>query len=143
MSTQSTSKAFLITTQVARVILGLIFLVFGLNGFLNFIPMPPATGIAREFSFGLSKAPYFFPFMSLIQVICGILLLSGLLVPFAVVLLFPITLNIFFFHLMLAPEGIGMAVLIMLAHVLLIIKYWPVYKPVFNLTNAWKAKPVV
>ncbi|MBC7887020.1 MAG: DoxX family protein [Ferruginibacter sp.] len=130
-------------TQVARVILGLIFLVFGLNGFFHFIPIPPAEGIAGEFAFGLSKAPYFYPFMMSVQVVAGVLLLSGLFVPFAVVLLFPITLHIVLFHLMLAPESLGMTLLIMTTHLLLIIKYWPVYKPVFNIPNAWKARPAI
>lgn len=143
MSTFSKSKTFLVATQIARVVLGLIFLIFGLNGFLNFIPMPPPTGIAGQFAFGLSKAPYFFPFLALIQVVVGFLLLSGLLVPFAIVLLFPISLNIFFFHLMLEPAGLGMALFIMVAHVLLIIKYWHVYRPIFNIPNAWKARPAV
>ena len=138
--TSSKNKAFTITAHAARVILGLIFLVFGLNGFFQFIPMPPPTGAAAEFIGGLIKAPYLLPFMALIQVISGVLLLSGRLVPFALLLLFPITLNILFFHLALAPEGLGMAVFIMAAHILLAIYYWPVYKPIFQTGNAWKTK---
>lgn len=138
--TSSQSKAFTITAQIARVILGLIFLVFGLNGFFNFIPMPPPAGTAGEFMFGLSKAPYFFPFMSLIQIISGVLLLSGTLVPFALLLLFPIALNIFLFHLVLAPANLVMAVFIVAACVVLAVYYWPVYKPIFQTGNAWKSR---
>ncbi len=138
--TASRSKAFTITAHAARVILGLTFLVFGLNGFFQFIPMPPPTGTAAEFIYGLVKSPILFPFMSLIQVISGVLLLSGRLVPFALLLLFPITLNILFFHLALAPEGLGLAVLVIAANILLAIYYWPVYKPIFNTDNAWKSK---
>jgi len=138
--TSSKSKAFTITAHIARVILGLIFLVFGLNGFLHFIPMPPPTGTAAEFIYGLVKAGYFLPFMASIQVICGILLLSGTLIPFALLLLFPIALNIFFFHMILAPAGLGMAVLIIAAHIVLAVYYWPVYKLIFQTENAWKSK---
>lgn len=138
--TFANSKAFTIAAHIARVLLGLIFLVFGLNGFLHFIPMPPPTGTAGEFVFGLVKAGYFFPFMAAIQVVCGTLLLSGSLIPFALLLLFPITLNIFIFHLALAPAGLGMAAFIIIAHIFLAVYYWPVYKPLFKLDNAWKNK---
>ena len=138
--TYSKSKTFNIAAHLARVILGIIFLVFGLNAFLNFITMPPPTGTAAEFVYGLVKAQYFLPFMAFVQVVCGILLLSGSLIPFALLLLFPISLNIFFFHLALAPSGLGMAVLIMAANILLAVYYWPVYKPIFKIENAWKRK---
>ncbi len=139
-TTYSRSKAFTITAHIARVILGLIFLVFGLNGFLHFITMPPPTGAAAEFVYGLVKAKYFLPFMASIQVICGVLFLSGTFIPLALLLLFPINLNIFFFHLALAPTGLGMATLIMAANILLAVYYWPVYKPIFKIENAWKGK---
>ncbi len=138
--TSSKPKAFTITAHVARVILGLIFLVFGLNKFLNFIPVPPPTGTAGEFMFGLSKAPYFFPFLAFIEALSGALLLSGVMVPLALLLLFPVNLNIFLFHLALAPEGMGMTVLIMAAHIGLAVYYWSAYKPIFETENAWKSK---
>ncbi len=138
VATSSKSKAIIISALVARLLLGAIFLVFGLNGFFHFIPMPTPTGTAAEFAFGLAKAGYLFPLMSAIQVLCGVFLLSGSLVPFALLILFPITLNIFFFHALLAPAGLGMAVLIMAAHILLAVYYWPVYKPIFQTGNAWK-----
>lgn len=138
----SKSKAFTIAAHIARVILGLIFLVFGLNGFLHFIPMPPPTGTAADFTYGLFKAGYFFPFMASIQVISGALLLSGSLVPFALLLLAPIVINIFFFHLMLAPANLGMAVFIIAALIVLAVYYWPVYKAIFKSENAWKSKSV-
>jgi putative oxidoreductase len=134
------SKAFAITAHIARVILGLIFLVFGLNGLLHFIPMQAPTGTAAEFIYGLVKAGYFLPLMATIQVICGVLLLSGSVVPFALLLLFPIALNIFFFHLVLAPANLGMAVFIIAAILLLAVYYWPAYKSLFKIENAWKRK---
>ena len=138
--TFSKSKAFNVAAHIARVILGFIFLVFGLNSFLHFITTPPPTGAAGEFVYGLVKAQYFLPFMAFVQVVCGILLLSGTLIPLALLLLFPISINIFFFHLALAPSGLGMAVLIMAANILLAVYYWPVYKPIFKIENAWKEK---
>ena len=138
--TYSKSKAFTIAAHIARVLLGLIFLVFGLNGFLHFIPMPSPTGAAADFSMGLFKGQYFFPLMAFIQVVSGVLLLSGTLVPLALLLLSPIVVNIFFFHLALDPSGLGMAIFIVAAIILLAVYYWPVYKPVFKTGNAWKGK---
>ena len=137
--TISKSKAFTITAHIVRVILGFIFLVFGLNGFLHFIPMPPLTGAAADFFGGLFKAQYFFPLMAFMQVVCGVLLLSGTLVPLALLMLFPIALNIFFFHLVLAPGNLPMAIFIIAAIILLAVYYWQVYKPIFRVVNAWKA----
>ena len=95
---------------VARILLGGIFFVFGLNGFLNFIPMP--TEMPEKmmtFTTGLMATGYFFPFLKTTEVICGLLLLSGAFVPLALVVLAPIILNIFFVHLFLAPDGLPMA----------------------------------
>ncbi len=138
--TPSKSKAFTITAHVARVILGLIFFVLGLNKFLHFIPTPPPTGSAGEFMFGLTKAAYFFPFLAITEVFSGALLLSGTLVPLALLLLSPIIINIFLYHLSLAPEGLGMAIFIIAAEILLAVYYWPAYKAIFNTQNAWKSK---
>lgn len=138
--TFSNSKAFTITAHIARVILGLIFLVFGLNSFFHFIPMPPPTGAAGEFFNGLFKAQYILPLIAAIQVIGGVLLLTGTFVPFALLLLSPIALNIFFFHITLAPEGLGLAALVVIPIVLLAVYYWSVYKPIFKTQNAWKNK---
>ena len=136
--TSSKSKAFTITAHIARVALGLIFLVFGLNKFLHFIPGQPPTGVAGEFVFGLFKAPYLFPLIAFIEVIGGAFLLAGSLIPFALLILFPININILLFHLTLAPEGTGMSVLLMAAHIFLAVHYWPAYKPMFKIENAWK-----
>jgi putative oxidoreductase len=98
---------------ITRVLLGLIFFVFGLNGFLNFIPVPPdlPEGL-KAFTGGLMASRYFFPFLKGTEVICGLLLLSGAFVPLALVVLAPIIINIFLTHAFLAPSGLPMAVVI-------------------------------
>ena len=98
----------------ARVILGLIFAVFGLNGFFQFMPMPPMPGPAGAFAGALAASGYFFPFMKSIEVITGVMILTGIQLPFALILLAPIAINIFLFHLFLVGPGtIGMAVVIL------------------------------
>lgn len=87
----------------ARLVLGLIFFVFGLNGFFNFLPAPPLEGKGLEFVMALANTGYMFPVIKGIEVVAGALLLAGIAVPFALVLLAPIAVNILLFHTILAP----------------------------------------
>ncbi len=98
----------------AHVILGLIFFVFGLNGFLNFLPMPELTGDAGSFFQGLMAAPYFLPLLKVVEVLAGVMLLVRRFVPLALILLAPIVVQIFLFHAMLAPEGLPLPIVIVL-----------------------------
>jgi putative oxidoreductase len=100
-----------IASTIARYLLGLIFLVFGLNGFLHFIPMPPPGGIAGQFLGALFVSHYLVPIF-LLQVIPAILLLINRFVPLALTLLAPIIVNIVLFHALMAPEGLPMAVVV-------------------------------
>ena len=87
----------------ARLVLGLIFFVFGLNGFLNFLPAPPMEGKGLNFIMALVNTGYMFPVIKGTEVLGGALLLAGIAVPFALVILAPIALNILLFHTILAP----------------------------------------
>jgi len=98
--------------HVPRVLLGLIFFVFGLNGFLHFIPQPPPTGQALAFVSGVGATGYFFPLLKGTEVLAGLVLLANRFVPLALTVLAPIVINILAFHLFLAPSGVGLAVLL-------------------------------
>ena len=101
-----------IATMVARLLLGLIFVVFGLNGFLNFIstgPMP--TGLAGQFIGALIQSHYFWVVAAL-QVAGGVLLLVNRYVPLALVLLGPVIVNIILYHVFLFPSGLVMAIVV-------------------------------
>lgn len=119
----------------AQILLGLLFFVFGLNGFLNFIPTPPdIPEAAVTFSMAMMATKYFFPLIKGTEVICGLLLLTGFAAPLALVILAPITINIAFFHLFLTP-GFGnqiMWIAMVIIHVLAALAYWPIYRPLFN-----------
>ena len=91
-----------------RLLLGLIFTVFGLNGFLNFIQPPPMPDEAMGFIMALVNSGYLMTTVKIVEIICGILLLSGCYVPLACVVLAPIVVNIFLFHLFLAFSADGM-----------------------------------
>lgn len=95
-----------IVTLIARTLLGLMFLVFGLNGFLHFIQQPSPSGLALQFFNVLSTSRYFVPVFFL-QALSGVLLLTNRFVPVALVLLGPILVNILLFHILMAPQGIG------------------------------------
>lgn len=97
-----------IAALIARILLGLLFLVFGLNGFLHFIPMPPPTGLAGQYMGALFLSHYL-TVVFLIQIIGGALLLANRFVPLALTLLGPVLVNILLFHSFLAPAGLPLA----------------------------------
>jgi len=103
-----------IAALIARNLLGLVFVVFGLNGFLHFIPQPPQTGVAAQFGMVLGAAHYWEPIFAL-QLIGGLVLLSNRYVPIGLVLLGPIIANILLFHILLDLKGIppGLVVLLL------------------------------
>ena len=100
-----------IITNVSRFLLGFIFLVFGLNGFLHFIPMPPPSGVAGQFLGSMFVTRYLL-FVFAIQLIGGVLLLINRYVPLALTILGPIIVNILLFHSLMNPAGLGLALLV-------------------------------
>jgi putative oxidoreductase len=101
-----------ITTVIARFLLGLIFLVFGLNGFLHFTPAPPPpSGTAGQFVGALFVSNYLVV-VFLLQIIPAILLLINRYVPLALTLLAPIIVNILLFHILMAPSGLALAIVV-------------------------------
>ena len=102
-----------IASTISRYLLGLIFLVFGLNGFLHFIPMPPPTGIAGQFM-GALFVSHYVVVVFLLQLIPAILLLMNRYVPLALVLLGPVIVNIFLFHAFMAPSGLPLALVVVI-----------------------------
>ena len=95
-----------ITALIARVLLGLLFLVFGLNGFLHFLPQGPMpTGLAGQF-IGVLAASHYIDFVFALQVLCAVLFLVGRYVPLALALIAPVIVNILLFHALMNPGGI-------------------------------------
>lgn len=92
-----------IAPTAARLLLGTIFFVFGLNGFFGFLPQPELTPEGGAFLGALAATGYMFPLIKGTEVVAGALLLSGRLVPLALVLLAPVVVNIFAFHAILSP----------------------------------------
>jgi putative oxidoreductase len=97
-----------IAVLIARILLGLLFLVFGLNGFLHFIPMPPPSGLAGQYM-GALFVSHYLVVVFLLQVVGGALLLANRYVPLGLLLLGPVLVNILLFHSFMAPEGLPIA----------------------------------
>jgi uncharacterized membrane protein YphA (DoxX/SURF4 family) len=115
---------------VARVLLGAVFLVFGLNGFLHFLPQPPAPPRAMAFAGALGASGYFFPLLKATEVVAGALLLLGF-VPIALTLLAPIIVNIVAFHLFLAPGNYAVVGLVLAAEIYLAVVHRSAFAPLF------------
>ena len=127
-----------ITSIIARYLLGLIFTVLGLNGFLNFIHQPPpASPLALQF-FGAVSASHFAAFFFAVQVLGGLLLLSGFFVPLALTLLAAVLYNILAFHLTMAPESIPPALVASVLWVLVFLQYRESFKGIFSAKPAMR-----
>ena len=97
----------------ARLLLGLVFFVFGLNGFLQFLPTPPAPERAMAFMGALAATGYMFPLIKGVEVVAGALLLSNRFVPLALAIVAPNVVNIVLLHSILAPGGLPVALLVL------------------------------
>jgi putative oxidoreductase len=100
-----------IITTIARYLLGLLFTVFGLNGFLHFLPMGPVPPLAGQF-FGAMVQSHYMAVVFALQLICGLMLLANRYVPLALTILGPIIFNIILFHVFMEPSGLPLAALV-------------------------------
>jgi putative oxidoreductase len=109
-----------IATIIARVLLGLIFVVFGSNAFLHFLPMPPLPqGVTGEYLHAFFASGYVYVIGGF-QVIGGLLLLIGRFVPLGLTILGAIIINIWCFHLLMAPQGLPPAILVTILELFLV-----------------------
>ncbi len=119
-----------VAVLVARILLGLIFLVFGLNIFLHFMPMQPLPGDAGKFA-GLLFTSHYLLAVGILEVVSGLLLLIGRFVPLGLTLLGPVIVNIFLFHLLMAPSGLPLALVCVVLEALLIWAYRRAFEGLF------------
>ncbi|APR83567.1 Hypothetical protein A7982_08916 [Minicystis rosea] len=122
----STTSRYLPAT--ARIVMGLIFFVFGLNGFLHFLPQPPLEGKPLAFIMALVGTGYLLALVKAIEVVVGVLLLANRYVPLALAVIAPIVVNIFLFHTVLTPPN-PIAFVVLAANVYLAWVYRDAYRP--------------
>ena len=124
----------------ARIILGLIYFVFGGMGLgiaLGLMQMPEQQlpDAAATFMQGIMATGYFFPLLKVTEALCGLLLLIGVAAPLALVIIAPVTLHIILYHIYLMPVGpaeLAMPVGMGLAQIIAMSAYWDLYKPLFG-----------
>ena len=121
-----------IAKLIVRILLGLILIVFGLNKFLQFMPMPPMPEEANDFIGALVESGYLMVIVAVVEIIVGILLIVNRYQPLALVVLFPILLNAFLFHLFLDPMGIGGAALSIAMNIFLLFTNKESYQTLFK-----------
>src|SRR5579863_4104803 len=129
---QPKRRTFMRTVSViARYLAGVIFLVFGLNGFLHFIPLPPPGGIAGQFM-GALYASHYLMVIFAFQVIAAVLLLVNRYVPLAVAVLAPVLVNILVFHALMAPSGLPLALFVAVLWAAIFIDVRPAFSGLFQ-----------
>ena len=112
-----------VLTVIARILLGLIFVVFGSNAFLHFIPMPPLPqNLAGDYTRVFLASGYVYAIGGL-QVIGGLLLLIGRFVPLGLTILGAIIVNILIFHTLMAPEGFAPGLVVTALELFLVWRY--------------------
>src|SRR6266404_3819105 len=116
---------------IARYLAGVIFLVMGLNGFLNFIPIPPPRGIAGQFMGALYVSHYLWVIFAF-QVIAAVLLLVNRYVPLAVAVLAPVIVNILVFHALMAPSGLPLALFVAVLWAVIFFDVQPAFAGLFQ-----------
>jgi len=117
--------------HICRILLGLVFVIFGSNAFLKFMPMPELQGNAAAFIGALLSSGYMYP-IAVLQVLGGLCLLSGRFVPLGLILLGPIIVNIDLYHLFIDPSGLPIALIISIAALFLLWVYRYKFPAIFQ-----------
>lgn len=121
-----------IATLIIRLLLGGLFTVFSIMFFLKLAPEQESTGDFKAFQVGLVASEYLLPLVKALELLCGISFLTGKYVTLANIIILPVSLNILLVNYFLIPEGLPIAILILLCNTFLIYRYWENYKSVFT-----------
>ena len=112
-----------IAVMIVRILMGLLFLFAAIVVLFKLAPQPELKGSVKLFMQGMEASVYLLPLIKITELLCGLAFLIGRFVPLATVAIFPITLNILLYHAFLAPEGLPMAIAILLANLFLAYAY--------------------
>ncbi len=126
-----------IAVIIVRVLMGLMFLFASIVVLFKLVPQPELKGAQKIFMEGLAASVYFLPLLKITELLCGLAFLSGRFVALATVVIFPIVLNIALYHAFLAPEGLPMGLILLLANLFLAYAYRK------NYSGLLAVKPVV
>jgi putative oxidoreductase len=119
-----------IAVIIIRILMGLLFLFASIAFFLKLMPQPELQGDMKLYMTGMAASVYLLPLVKVIELICGIAFVTGWFVPLATVVIFPIVVNIVLVHAFLAPEGLPVAIILLLANLFLAYTYRKNYEPI-------------
>lgn len=119
-----------IASIIIRVLMGLMFAFASIAFFFKLVDAPEQTGSVKIFNDGIAASIYLMPTVKVFELLCAIAFLSGKFVPLATIVIFPITLNILLLHVFLQPEGLPIAILLMVGNLFLAYYYRARYKTV-------------
>ncbi len=120
-----------IAVIVVRSLVGLLFLFASVTYFLKVVPQPELQGNIKAFNEGLMATGYMMPFIKITELLCGLSFITGRFNTLASVLIFPITINIFLYHLVLDPKGLPVAIFVLAANLFIAYYYRANYKSLF------------
>jgi uncharacterized membrane protein YphA (DoxX/SURF4 family) len=120
---------------IVRSLLGLLLLFASITYLFKLITPPPLTGAMKTFNDGITAAVYLMPTVKVLELACGLAFLSGRFVPLATVLMAPIIVNILGVHLFLGPEGLPVALFLVLANAFLAWHHRASYVPLFRASS--------
>lgn len=115
-----------------QVISGLMLVVFGLNKFLQFIPMPPPPQLMGEYMSALFATGFIFPIIAVIQIIAGISFVTNKFSAFMAIIIMPVMINAFLAHLFLDPAGIGGSLFLVVAIIIVMLRFKERYRSIFQ-----------
>jgi uncharacterized membrane protein YphA (DoxX/SURF4 family) len=121
-----------IAVVIVRILMGLMFAFASIAFFLKLMHEPEPTGSVKIFTDGIAASVYLMPTVKVFELLCALAFLSGRFVPLASVVIFPIILNILLFHAFLQPEGLPIAILLMLGNLFLAYYYRDKYKAILT-----------
>lgn len=121
-----------IAVIIVRLLMGLMFLFASVVVLFKLMPQPDLTGNVKVFMEGMATSGYLMTLLKLTELLCSIAFISGFFVPLATVVIFPVTLNILMFHLFLEPNGLLIAILLMIGNLFLAYYYRERYKPMLK-----------
>jgi putative oxidoreductase len=121
-----------IATIIIRSLIGLLLLFASISFFFHLFPEPVLTGDMKTFNDGIKASGYLLPLIKTVELLCGIAYVTGKFNKIANIILMPLSVNIFFTHVCLAPEGIPLAVFLLVGNIFLIYTKWSSYKGLFT-----------
>ncbi|MXV50929.1 DoxX family protein [Pedobacter sp. HMF7647] len=121
-----------IAAIVVRVLMGLMFLFASIPVLFHLMPTPELKGDIKVFMTGIMAARYLFPLIKITELLCGIAFVTGFFVPLAVVVIFPIIINIVLYHAYLGPSELPIAIALLICDLFLAWYYRDRYKPILS-----------